>query len=135
MRLFGLLFILIALAVAGTPSQPRAAEPPMSMGAKHTTAGCTSMGMPAAQSAGDKTMNQAMTQMMEASGRVKLTGEQDRDFMLLMIAHHQAAIDMARAQLAHGKHPQLQALARGIISAQQKEILEMRQWLHQWYGE
>lgn len=107
----------------------------MSMGAKHAMPACAGTAMPAAKSAGDKAMNQAMMQMMETTGRVKLTGEQDRDFMHMMIAHHQAAIDMARAQLAHGNHPQLLALARGIISVQQKEILEMRQWLHQWYGE
>lgn len=107
----------------------------MLMGGKHAVTNCSQMSMPASKSVGDRAMNQAMLQMMKTNESQALTGEQDRDFMRMMIAHHQAAVDMARAQLAYGKHPQLQALARNIISAQEKEIQEMRGWLHQWYGE
>jgi len=59
----------------------------------------------------------------------KMTGGADRDFMLMMIPHHQSAIDMARVELKYGKDARVRALATSIISAQQKEINEMQSWL------
>jgi uncharacterized protein (DUF305 family) len=46
-----------------------------------------------------------------------------------MIPHHQAAIDMAKVLLDHGKDPELRKLAQNIITAQEKEITEMEDWL------
>jgi len=53
----------------------------------------------------------------------------DADFVRLMIPHHQAAIDMARTQLLHGKDPQMRRLAQEIIADQQSEIELMNLWL------
>ena len=50
----------------------------------------------------------------------------DAAFMDRMIAHHQGAIEMANAELRKGQDPQLKALAKDIIAAQQREITEMR---------
>ncbi|MDQ2947249.1 MAG: DUF305 domain-containing protein [Acidobacteriota bacterium] len=41
---------------------------------------------------------------------------------------------MAQVELRYGKKPEVKSLARGIISAQAKEIAEMRGWLQKWYG-
>jgi len=49
----------------------------------------------------------------------------------LMLPHHQAAIDMAKAELAHGKDPQMRRLAQEIITDQQSEIELMQLWLKQ----
>lgn len=57
------------------------------------------------------------------------TGNQDRDFARMMIAHHQGAIDMARAQLARGRDPGLRRMAGEIIAAQQREIAELNAFL------
>ena len=57
------------------------------------------------------------------------TGDIDRDFIAGMIPHHQAAIEMAEAELAQGQDPKVQALARKIIRAQQAEITQMQAWL------
>lgn len=43
--------------------------------------------------------------------------------------HHQAAINMAKIQLEHGKNPQLRKLAEDLITAQQNEIQLIRHWL------
>ena len=53
----------------------------------------------------------------------------DRAFASAMIAHHQAAIDMAKVVIAFGADPEIRKLAEGIIVAQQQEILQMRAWL------
>lgn len=79
-------------------------------------------GSPAAQDyeAADQKMMKAMQQPM--------TGDADRDFAAMMIAHHQGAIDMANVELRYGKDPQLRELAQDIIQAQEKEIAVMREW-------
>ena len=51
--------------------------------------------------------------------------EFDRLFVKHMTAHHQAAVDMAKVELEKGKYEPAKALARGIITAQEKEIAEM----------
>ena len=58
----------------------------------------------------------------------------DREFIDMMVPHHQGAIRMARVQLAKGKDPQLRKLATAIIAAQSKEIEQMNSWRMGWYG-
>ena len=47
----------------------------------------------------------------------------------MMIPHHQGAVDMARALLAHSKDPELRNLAQAILVEQANEIALMRAWL------
>ena len=54
------------------------------------------------------------------------TGDVDRDFVAMMVPHHQGAIDMARAVLRYGRNEQLKRLAQEIIVTQQQEIAVMR---------
>jgi uncharacterized protein (DUF305 family) len=67
----------------------------------------------------------AMTKMMNAM-TVKPTGDVDRDFVAMMVPHHQGAIDMALAVLRYGRNEQLKRLAQEIIVTQQQEIAAMR---------
>mgnify|MGYP001174267116 CR=1 FL=1 len=80
-------------------------------------------------SGADKAMMEAMMGMDRSMMNIKMTGNADRDFMLMMIPHHQSAINMARVELKYGKIARVRALAASVISAQQKEINEMHSWL------
>jgi len=70
-----------------------------------------------------------MTTMDAAMAAVHPSGDSDSNFVRLMLPHHQAAIDMAKTQLLHGKDPQLRRLAQEIITDQQSEIQLMQLWL------
>ena len=72
-----------------------------------------------------------MDRMHAAMGSVKRSGDNDVDFVRLMLPHHQAAIDMAKTQLLHGKDAQMRRLAQEIITDQQSEIELMQLWLKQ----
>jgi uncharacterized protein (DUF305 family) len=67
----------------------------------------------------------AMTTMMTDMA-AEPTGDVDRDFVAMMIPHHQGAIDMALALLKYGRNEQLKRLAQEIIVTQQQEIAAMR---------
>jgi uncharacterized protein (DUF305 family) len=67
----------------------------------------------------------AMDKMM-ADMSVKPTGNVDRDFVAMMVPHHQGAIDMAEAELRYGRNQQLKAIAQEIIVDQMQEITLMR---------
>jgi uncharacterized protein (DUF305 family) len=66
-------------------------------------------------------MKKMMTDMM-----IRPSGDVDRDFVEMMVPHHQGAVDMAKAELKYGHNEQLRRLARGIVLNQQREITEMR---------
>lgn len=75
----------------------------------------------------------AMQGMVDDDTLVKLEGLKGPDFDMLwlqsMIGHHQGAIEMAKVEAEAGKSPEMTALARSIISAQQAEIDQMKQML------
>jgi len=73
----------------------------------------------------------SMEKMHNAMASTKPSGDSDADFVRLMIAHHQAAIDMAKTQLLYGKVPEMRRLAQEIITDQQSEIEVMQLWLKQ----
>ena len=60
--------------------------------------------------------------------------EFDQMFIAGMIPHHQSAIDMAKMARKRAEHKEIKQLADDIISAQQREIDQMRYWYKQWYG-
>jgi uncharacterized protein (DUF305 family) len=56
----------------------------------------------------------------------------DAAFLQMMISHHQGAIDMANAALRSAKHAEIRDMATGIVTAQQREIDQMRAWQASW---
>ncbi|PJX20577.1 hypothetical protein CAP48_19240 [Advenella sp. S44] len=84
-------------------------------------------------SAGDapRDMHGSMMNMQQQMDSVKASGDIDYDFAVMMRIHHQGAVDMARMELAKGKDPQMKAMAKEIIAAQEKEIAQFDQWIAQ----
>ncbi|MFI7577698.1 DUF305 domain-containing protein [Micromonospora sp. NPDC049497] len=75
-------------------------------------------GMPGMMSEAD------MSKLAAASGR-----EFDRQFLTMMIAHHEGAVTMAQTELSEGADPRGKDLAQQIITSQQAEIATMRKIL------
>ena len=74
-------------------------------------------------------LQSSMEKMHLAMHSIAASDNSDADFVLLMIPHHQAAIDMAKTQLLYGKDAQMRRLAQEIIADQQSEIELMNLWL------
>jgi uncharacterized protein (DUF305 family) len=55
--------------------------------------------------------------------------EADRMFLLMMIQHHQGAVNMARTELRSGVAPQARQLASSIAASQQAQIQQMQRML------
>ena len=72
--------------------------------------------------------NAAMTRMMAAM-KIKPSNDVDRDFVAMMVPHHQGAIDMAEAELSYGHNEPLRGLAQEIIVTQEQQIAAMRRAL------
>lgn len=78
---------------------------------------------------GSSNMKQSMKAGMDGMQQMQSSGDTDKDFAMMMKVHHQQALDMAEMELAHGKSPELKAMAKNIISAQKKEIAQFDRWL------
>jgi len=77
----------------------------------------------------DPLMDDAISVMHRGMDDASRSGDPDRDFVTLMIPHHQGAIDMAKVLLLYGEDEQLRRLAQEIIVDQQNEVALMRVWL------
>jgi len=58
----------------------------------------------------------------------------DEAFIDAMIPHHQSAIYMSQVAQEESKIPEIKELAENIVSAQKREIEQMKQWRKQWYS-
>ena len=76
-------------------------------------------------------LQDSMQAMHRTMASLTSTGNDDEDFVRLMLPHHQAALDMAKAELMHGQDPQMRRLAQEIITDQQSEIELMQLWFKQ----
>jgi uncharacterized protein (DUF305 family) len=118
------LLALPALAYQSGKSQPAA---PASMPAMPGMASDQSES-PGTSNAADRAMMAGMTKMNQAMSGAPMTGDPDRDFVTMMMPHHQGAIDMARIELQYGKDPTLRQMAKDIVTAQENEMADMRRW-------
>ena len=69
-----------------------------------------------------KAIEASMTPMMEGMEKVKLTNNIDKDFVALMIPHHQSAVAMAKAYLPYATNYNIRTIAEQILATQKEEI-------------
>ncbi|KAF0966150.1 DUF305 domain-containing protein [Rhodococcus sp. T7] len=62
-----------------------------------------------------------MAALMALSGT-----EFDRQWLTMMIEHHEGAVEMANVELADGENPDAKQMAADIVTAQQREIADMQ---------
>ena len=74
-------------------------------------------------------MKSGMDKMMTDMHQMEMSGNVDNDFAMMMKSHHQAAVDMAQAELESGKDESLKKMAQNIIDAQKSEINELQSFL------
>lgn len=74
-------------------------------------------------------MHESMRTMMKDMDAAPMTGNPDRDFLAMMIPHHEGAVEMARLLLIHGRDPLTRRLAEEIIASQTVEIDAMKKRL------
>lgn len=74
-------------------------------------------------------LNEMMKTMMDQMHNIKLTGNPDNDYVMEMIPHHQAAVNMAKQELLLGAQNNLQEMAKKMIIDQNKEIEQFKSWL------
>lgn len=74
-------------------------------------------------------MGDAMAVMDYGMAHASMNGQQEHDFVTMMIPHHQGAVDMAKALLLTTTDPAMRNMAQGILAEQQIDIQLMQQWL------
>lgn len=72
-------------------------------------------------------MDDMSTELMNKTGE-----DYDKAFIANMIAHHEGAVEMAKLSSANAKHNEIKELSNAIMTAQEKEIAEMKQWQKDW---
>jgi len=77
----------------------------------------------------------SMNGMMGSMDHSMMMVSSEREFITEMIPHHQEAVDTAKEVLARGATtPEIKTLMENIITAQEKEIADMKNWYQDWYG-
>lgn len=71
-------------------------------------------------------LSQAMISMNAAMSTPSMSGNPDVDFAVMMIPHHQGAVEMAKIELQYGTDSRLRRLAQEIIVTQQSEMALMQ---------
>lgn len=70
-----------------------------------------------------------LAEMNGIMNSVKLSGNIDKDFVILMISHHESEIKIAKNELSSGIHNKLKEIANKIVSDQTREIVSLTNWL------
>lgn len=110
---------LAAFALTATAqTQPSTSPAPMAMSSAQMQKG-----------GGSDEMKKSMMSGMDGMQKMQMSGDTDKDFAMLMKMHHQQALEMAKPEIAHGKSPELKAMARKIIKDQTKEIAQLDAWM------
>jgi uncharacterized protein (DUF305 family) len=70
--------------------------------------------------------------MMQSSPNAA-TAPYDLQFLDTMIHHHEGAVEMSSLAEQKAGHSEIKTLAKNIISSQEKEISQMKEWRERWF--
>lgn len=73
-------------------------------------------------------LGETMRAMMDKMNAMQMTGSTDKDFVMMMIPHHESSITMAENEIEHGKQPELKKMANNMIAEHNKEIAAFKAW-------
>ena len=76
-----------------------------------------------------KAFHMAMMKMEPAMMQGMMASDADVAWACAMIPHHQSAIEMSKAVLKTGDNAEIKRMAEKVISDQEKEIAEFKEWL------
>ncbi|MFQ4143676.1 DUF305 domain-containing protein [Chlorogloeopsis sp. ULAP02] len=82
-----------------------------------------------------KMSSQQMQDMMMSTNLGAADQEFDLRLINAMIPHHEAAVTMAKDTLQKSQRSEIKQLAQNIISSQDTEINQMKQWRKAWYNQ
>lgn len=132
----GIIIAIVTLVVGlGIGYAMGANKAPASVATNSNTSGMHMMPDGSMMGNGGQTMSMAdMMASMNAELEGKTGDAFDQAFITEMIMHHQGAVEMAQLALTNAKHQEIKDLASAIITAQNKEIADMRAWQKAWYS-
>jgi uncharacterized protein (DUF305 family) len=79
---------------------------------------------------GEGELEKHMNDMMNTMQSMKMSGDVDKDFVTMMMHHHEHGIAMATMEVKNGMNDELKKMAQKSITDQEKDVKEFRQWLN-----
>lgn len=124
--MFGIIGLLLGVVIAGFTAGQAVNS--------NNTGMMRMMGMDTNSSQQQTTKSHGTMSMADMSKQLEgLTGDEyDKAFIEMMIDHHEGAVAMAKLSDTRAKHDEVKQLSKDIITAQEKEIAEMKQWQQDW---
>lgn len=74
-------------------------------------------------------LSENMNDMKSKMSGMEMTGNTDKDFAMMMVAHHEGAIKISKDELSHGMNTRLKEMAQKGIRDQTQEISEFKSWM------
>ena len=74
-------------------------------------------------------MHRSMMEGAKEMQKMRMSGDMDRDFAMMMRKHHEDGVRMSQFQLEHGKDAKMREMAQKIMATQKKEIAEFDEWM------
>jgi len=74
-------------------------------------------------------MKKAIDNLKEKTATFQVTGNADYDFAMMARLQHRTELDLAKAELEHGKEPLLRKIATRIIESHKSETTQLNQWI------
>lgn len=76
----------------------------------------------------EKSMKDKMNDMQTKMQDMNMTGDQDKDYVSMMMIHHEHGIDLAKDYMDKAKDANLKKMAQQMVDENQKQMDKMKDW-------